>query len=235
MVYKYSENINYEDLSSGRVIYGASGSPNFPVRLGNEIYRRCVSYLPEGHSHTVYDPCCGGGYLLTVLGFCNPDITGLIGSDIRDDMVSIAAKNLALLTRKGLDKRKRELEELIEQYHKPSHLEALGSTERLLANLPQDVKSAVFSADCTDMLPLQDAPDVIITDVPYGNLAVWEGNGGDSLQAMYSQLCKIAHRDTILAVIMDKKQKYTGDDWIRLEKQNIGKRRFEIYRLGDSI
>ncbi len=70
----------------------------------------------------------------------------------------------------------------------------------------------------------------IIADVPYGNLAVWEGNTGDSLHAMYAQLYKIAHKDTILAVIMDKKQKYAGDIWIRLEKQTIGKRKFEIYR-----
>lgn len=230
MVYKYSEHENYEDLSSGRVIYGASGSPNFPVRLGNEIYRRCVSYLPTGNCHTVYDPCCGGGYLLTVLGFCNSDIARLFGSDIREDMVSVAARNLALLTREGLDRRKWELEELVKRYNKPSHLEALDSAKRLLAGFSQNVESTVFSADCTDTLSLVDAPDIIITDVPYGNLAVWGGNAGDSLHAMYAQLYKIAHKDTILAVIMDKKQKYAGDIWIRLERQTIGKRKFEIYR-----
>ncbi len=45
MEYKYCENGNFEDLASGRVIYGTPGVPNFPVRLGNEIYRRCVEYL----------------------------------------------------------------------------------------------------------------------------------------------------------------------------------------------
>ena len=35
MKYKYCENDNFEDFASGRVIYGGTGVPNFPVRLGN--------------------------------------------------------------------------------------------------------------------------------------------------------------------------------------------------------
>ena len=38
MEYKYAENGNYEDFSSGRVLYGGKGIPNFPVRLINEIF-----------------------------------------------------------------------------------------------------------------------------------------------------------------------------------------------------
>ena len=60
---------------------------------------------------------------------------------------------------------------------------------------------------------------------------MWESSEKDSLREMYLQLSKIAHPHTILAVIMDKGQKYQGDAWVRLERQMIGKRKFEIYRL----
>ena len=235
MEYKYCENENFEDLSSGRVLYGGSGVPNFPVRLGNEIYRRCAGYLPGRDRFTVYDPCCGGGYLLTVLGFCNQNIAKIMASDISDEMISIAARNLALLTEEGLIQRKRELEGFLRQYQKASHREALNSLERLQHRLFRDIPSAIFTADCTRNIPLEDAPDLIITDVPYGNLAAWENSGENPLQAMYLQLSRIARPDTIRAVIMDKKQKYQGNAWNRLEKQMIGKRKFEIYRLGERL
>lgn len=232
MEYKYCENGNFEDLSSGRVIYGSGGVPNFPVRLGNEIYRRCVGYLPKKENFTIYDPCCGGGYLLTVLGFCNPNIGSIIASDISGEMVCAAAANLALLTRKGLKQRRQELDDLLRQYQKASHREALESLGRLQNSLSRDIPSTLFTTDCTRAIPLEDAPDIIITDVPYGNLVAWGDSSENPLQAMYLQLSRIACPDTVLAVITDKKQKYQGDAWLRLEKQVIGKRKFEIYRLG---
>ena len=221
MEYRYCENENFEDLSSGRVLYGGGGVPNFPVRLGNEIYRRCTGYLPGKNRFTVYDPCCGGGYQLTEQGYCNRNITRILASDISDEMVSIAARNLALLTGEGLIRRKQELEVLLRQYQKVSHREALDSLERLRRRLSRDIPSTIFTADCTGNIPLEDAPDIIITDVPYGNLAAWEKEPVASLQAMYLQLSRIARPDTILAVIMDRKQKCQGETWNRLEKQML--------------
>ena len=69
-------------------------------------------------------------------------------------------------------------------------------------------------------------PDIIITDIPYGNLVNWGGEG--ELDVMMDNLLKIAGVDTVLAVSMDKSQKITSEGWKRVEKQNIGKRRFEI-------
>lgn len=43
MEYRYCENRNWEDFSSGRVLYGTGGVPNFPVRLANEMYRRALA------------------------------------------------------------------------------------------------------------------------------------------------------------------------------------------------
>ena len=58
----------------------------------------------------------------------------------------------------------------------------------------------------------------------------WEGAAESPLNLMYRQLAKMSHEDTILAVIMDKKQKPEANGWLRLEKQQLGKRKFEIYR-----
>ena len=47
MEYKYGKNDNYEDFSSGRVLYHVRGMTNFPVRLAQEIYGRCLRYSPK--------------------------------------------------------------------------------------------------------------------------------------------------------------------------------------------
>ena len=67
MEYKYCKNNNYEDFSSGRVLYGAKGIPNFPVRLLHEIYGYSKSYLEKKEDIVIYDPCCGAAYALNSL------------------------------------------------------------------------------------------------------------------------------------------------------------------------
>ena len=51
---------NYEDFASGRVIYGAKGIPNFPVRLIAEIFGRALKASGKKDRLYVYDPCCRG-------------------------------------------------------------------------------------------------------------------------------------------------------------------------------
>lgn len=101
MEYRYGKNENYEDFSSGRVIYGGAGVPNFPVRLAIEIFGRCLDYKSRKNELTVYDPCCGGGYLLTVLGFHYPEIFKLVGSDVDEAMLSVAEKNFSCCRGRG--------------------------------------------------------------------------------------------------------------------------------------
>lgn len=232
MEYRYGKNENYEDFSSGRVIYGGVGVPNFPVRLAIEIFGRCLDYKSRKNELTVYDPCCGGGYLLTVLGFHYPEIFKLVGSDLNEAMLSVAEKNFSLLSREGLDRRQAELRELEAKYGKESHREALESLERLkIRTRPGHFTYRVLRADCTKPLPQGIAPDIIITDIPYGNLVAWESSPEASLDRMYRQLAEISDGDTVLAVVMDKKAKPDAGQWMRLEKQIAGKRKFEIYRL----
>ena len=153
----------------------------------------------------------------------------MYGSDIDENMVSHARKNVTLLTDMGIQKRKDEIQQLYEEYGKNSHREALHSCNRLKDMLSQNVLTEIFEADCTKALP-QIFPDIIITDIPYGNLVEWENGELISLDNMLEQLWLISHEKTILAICMDKKQKINCDKWKRLEKQNIGKRRFEILK-----
>jgi len=73
MAFKYTvEHEIYEDLASGRVLYNQRGAAAFPVRLASEIFLRCLALLNDNDmadTCTLFDPLCGGGYLLTSLGF----------------------------------------------------------------------------------------------------------------------------------------------------------------------
>ncbi|HBT63327.1 MAG TPA: hypothetical protein DEB10_01520 [Ruminococcaceae bacterium] len=231
MQYKYCFNQNYEDFASGRVLYGANHVPNFPVRLINEIFQRCLAYSDKKENICLYDCCCGGGYSLTVLGFLNQSsISSIIGSDINPDMINTARKNLSLLSKKGLIKRKDEVQALYEKYRKASHIEAEQSIGRLSQFLIKEISVRVFQADALNLTDTKDRPDIIITDVPYGNLVEWQGHDG-CLDRLLCSLKTISSGQTIIAISMNKSQKITQSGVKRLESQSIGKRRFEIFQF----
>ena len=93
MKYRYAEKDNYENFASDRVLYHGSGMTNFPVRLAQEIYGRCLQYSSKKNNICLYDCCCGGGYLLTVLGFLNQDTIGrIMGSDINLELLNTAKR-----------------------------------------------------------------------------------------------------------------------------------------------
>lgn len=231
MEYLYSKNENFEDFSSGRVLYNAKGIPNFSVRLLQEMYYRAKSYLKKNQDIIVYDPCCGGGYTLTILGLLdNYNISKIYGSDIEQRMIIFAEKNLNLLSYAGMENRKQEVIHLYQKYGKQSHMEALKSCERLAKMLKTEIKTELFVADCTKQLPYI-IPDIILTDVPYGQLVDWKAKEEElSIEQMIEQLWNISNPDTILVVCMNKKQKIKNKSWIRIEKHIIGKRKFEIFK-----
>ena len=231
MQYKYCDNENFEDYASGRVLYSADGVANFPVRLVNEIFGYGKEYSVKKEGLCVYDPCCGGGYSLTVLGFMNADcIDKICGSDVDPQMVQMAEKNLSLLSTVGMEKRREEIQNLFNMYGKVSHAEALESVMRLKNKVEKDIVTKVYVADCTKELP-PVLPDIIITDIPYGNLVAWDTESDYPLFDMLKQLADISHKDTVLAISMDKKQKAEHPAWVRRKKQIIGKRKFEIFTL----
>ncbi|NLN41976.1 MAG: hypothetical protein GX160_08360 [Clostridiales bacterium] len=235
MEYKYCENKNFEDLACGKVIYYKSGMTNFPVRLAQEIYGRCVSYLQKKHNICIYDPCCGGGYLLTVVGFLNMgSINKIIGSDINEQAVDLAWQNLSLLSEEGLEKRIRQLNSYYAQFGKQSHKEAIDSAIRLMNRIKEyDRKPtiSVFKGDILtkETLAAQDfKADIVISDVPYGNLVSWQGDEQDPINILLENLMPILKPGSVVAICSDKRQKIKVENYKRLERQRIGKRKFEI-------
>lgn len=237
MQYKYCGNENFEDLSGGRVIIHRSGGTNFPVRLAQEIFCRCHGYCGQRENLTVYDPCCGGGYLLTVLGFLNPlKISALTGSDIDEDTVKLAGDNLSLLSAAGMKRRKEHLLALLERHQKPSYEEAIQSAERLSAFSGQtNIRTKVFAADALtyDYAAAGFRADIVITDVPYGKLTLRQGENF-TVDVLLERLIPCLNRGAVLAVCSDKAQKIKNTRLKRLEKQSVGKRKFEIFRLPDN-
>ena len=228
MQYRYvTEKRNYEDYAAGRVILSQAGMTSFPVRLASEIFQRCASYFPSDQRLRLYDPCCGGGYLLTVLGFLHGEqILSLQGSDIDSEILVLASSNLNLLRTEGLDSRRETLQELAETYGKSSHQEALQSLDRLVA---PEIPSSTWVSDAFQQSADPQSVDLIICDVPYGNVTTWQSTDTIDpitrlLDAQYESLVA----EGILAIISDKSQRATHPRYHQRQHETLGKRRIMI-------
>ncbi len=231
MEYRHAQRDNYEDFAGGRVLYNIVGATNFPVRLINEIYGRCLEYSGKKADICLFDCCCGSGYSLTVLGFLNQQtISKIIASDIDEKMLEIAKANLSLLSVNGIKRRIEEIRSLYQKYKKESHLQAEKSAVKLMNLIQKEIEVQIFKANVFQDIPIDIKPDIIITDVPYCDLVDWQG-GTDDISCLLESLAKICSNETVIAICMNKKQKIITTKFRRMEKQIIGKRKFEIYRL----
>ncbi|MCL2605257.1 MAG: hypothetical protein FWD90_12325 [Defluviitaleaceae bacterium] len=234
MQYKYAADANYEDFASGRVIRHKTGGTNFPVRLAQEIFCRCVYNSEAKNNLCLYDPCCGGGYLLTAIGLLNYSlIQSIIASDCDTDAVLITEQNLRLLTAEGINERISHLHHLHVQYGKPSHSQAIESAEKLNGYIDKtrSINVTTFRADILHAGALTDMgfkADIVFTDIPYDNLTAWNNDGGAT--DFTENLLPVLHPHSVVAVCSNKQQKITADCFTRLEKQKIGKRKFEIFK-----
>lgn len=231
MPYRFvTEKENYEDYAAGRVLLSRGGMTSFPVRLASEIFQRCADYFPTDQRLQVYDPCCGGGYLLTVLGFMHGDrIAALHGSDIQREMVVLASDNLGLLTAGGLNTRKNTLQNLADTYHKSSHDDALDSADKLLDQLPPSpISTRTWVADALQQTAEPASIDLLICDVPYGNVTAWQADDDHLITALLRAQFNVLKAGGIAVVISDKSQKATYSSYTRLQQETMGKRRFLI-------
>ncbi len=248
MQYKYEKGfVDYSDLASGRVFYSSPGYPAFPVRLASEIFQRCMAHRETIYQTTtpcsLYDPCCGAAYHLSVVAYLQGDhIREIIGSDIDEKAVALAQRNLGLLTIAGLDKRIHEISTMIEQYHKDSHKDALKSAHILkdkITSLNQQhpLVTRVFQASATDHKTIIEnikskSVDIIFSDVPYGQHSLWQSSDSSELSnpiwLMLDTLIDILSPSSIVAIASDKRQKVFHESYQRLEQFQIGKRRVVI-------
>lgn len=238
MEYKYCTDDSFEDFACGRVIYHKTNTPSFPVRLANEIFRRCLVYVGKDSDITLFDPCCGGGYMITVLGLLNSNIIGsIIGSDINEDTTSLAKSNLSLLTREGLLERRQQITRMIQQYNKKSHIDALESTEKFIEIVEQRSflpEIQCFVADALhhkSLCKFDFKADVIMADIPYGNLVSWSDASGNAVNLLLDTICHVLHIHSVVAISYDRSQKIRNEKYERLERFKAGKRIIEILKL----
>lgn len=250
MPYQYaSEREDNSDLASGRVFYSLPGHPAFPIRLASEIFQRCLALRrAEGADGrcVVYDPCCGAGYQLAVLGYLHrAEIRAAVGSDIDAQAVSVAGQNLGLLTGAGIKQRIAEIEDLLRLYGKESHQEALRSARAMHARTTglaeqQPLAVKVFQASALDgpamCAQMNGLPvDIVITDVPYGQHSQWGGRDANResfppVETMLTALQGVLAPGGVVAVSVDKLQKFHWEGYRRRQHFQVGKRRILILK-----
>lgn len=250
MQYKYAkEQQDYSDFSSGRVFLSLPGHPAFPVRLASEILQRCFAHretiYQDSAPCTLYDPCCGAAYHLSVLAYLHGEhIQEIVASDVDEKAVALAKRNLELLSLAGLEKRIREISGMVERYNKESHKEALESGYSLrnrIAALTKThpIATSVFQASATDRRTISKniksaSVDIVFTDVPYGLHSHWRDLRSeelpDPLWSMLDALTGVLSRSGIVAIGSDKGQKVSHEAFQRVEQFQIGKRRVVILK-----
>jgi len=232
---------NFEDFASGRVLYNAHGTTAFPVRLASEIIQRCFEILKKKGKHdryTIYDPCCGGAYLLTVIGLMHGHrMKRILASDSNPEILKIAEKNLSLLTRNGMRRREEQIQELFALYRKPSHLQSLESIERLssLVNQSNIEEILCFHRDITmpetenGKMRIKDV-HVVITDFPYGNLVSWTGSSLNPAEDFFDNIYgSLDMESSVVAVVADKSHKLQHDKFRRVQHFKVGKRQVGLF------
>lgn len=236
MKYRYETmKKDYRDFASGRVLYNVPGAASFPVRLASEILYRAYEFLkPDKDGYKIYDPCCGSGYLLTVLGFLHASkIKEIVATDYDEKMVAFAEKNLSLLSCKGLRQREEEIKEYMKKYGKSSHVEALASVQSLKSFLKKEpVKITCFQRDITkqDEDPVKNV-NVIMTDLPYGNLVSWYGNEKNPTECLFKNLYKAVDvNNSVIVIITDKKKKFEHERFSRVHHFKVGKRQISFFK-----
>jgi 23S rRNA (guanine2535-N1)-methyltransferase len=220
---------NYEHFAAGRVLLSQVGMTSFPVRVASEIFQTCHAYLAKAKL-SIYDPCCGTAYLLTTLGFLHHDaIKAIYASDIQFEALVVARKNLALLSKEGLEARRKEIQRLYEAYCKDSHAEALTSCEYLLERLPkQNLTKDVYLADATMRSLAPDSLDLLICDVPYGEKVSWKSSSDEPIYQLLERQYPLLAKPALAVIISDKSQKIVHPQYRRYQQIIHGKRRISI-------
>jgi len=240
MNYRFAkENIDYTDYSSGRVFYNQKGSTAFPVRLASEIYQLCKSILiNQGFNEpcVVYDPCCGGAYSLTSIGYLHGnEISEIYASDIDEVAIRLAQKNLNLLTRDGINERIKEINIMINEFDKRSHLEALESAMKLkniIEKRAKEIEIKCFLNDITNNKNRKniDNINIVIADLPYGDITSWSciNNEEESIRKLLDNISEIISSNSVISIITRSKIKIQHGNFKKIERFLIGKRQITI-------
>jgi 23S rRNA G2445 N2-methylase RlmL len=190
----------------------------------------------------LWDPCCGSGYLLTVIALLHRTmLRSVLATDIDPQAVELARQNLALLDPAALIAREHELAERAERFDKPSYLDTAQAAHRLSAKLTRQgggLPVLTREANVFDRKDLAAAvrdvnPDVVITDVPYGEQTAWLGaNDGADVPEMLAAIASVLPEDAVLGVTVRGRRVPLGGAR-RRESLKIGTRAVALLYAGD--
>lgn len=227
---------NYEDYASGRVLFNQHGTTSFPVRLASEIFQRCKDILETGgvsSPYSVYDPCCGGAYLLATIGFLHGDkISHIFASDVDENIIPLAIRNLSLLSLTGLNGRIEQINKMIAEYGKESHKEALRSSanmQDMVLKRGNSIFTKCFVHDITkesgSVIELNSI-NMLIVDLPYGNIVNWSNNldENNAIGMLLNNVLSKLAINSVVAIISKKRVSVKHDAYKRVEHFSIGKR-----------
>lgn len=234
--------IDGSDLAPGVVLHSAPGQPAFPVRLAVELFRRARHDLGRERV-TLWDPMCGSGYLLTVLGLLErPNLDAVLGTDVSDDALGLAERNLALLAPDGLDERADERRRQAEEFAKPQYEESALAAERLRERLVGDggaLPARTAAASVLDPEALRAAldglsPDLVVTDVPYGERVSWSDvrPGEDPVVGALDALASVLPEDAAIVLCTRGRRVPTGSHPTRW-RLKVGTRSAAMLRVAD--
>ncbi|GLU50080.1 rRNA methyltransferase [Nocardiopsis ansamitocini] len=239
MSYRYAtERADHGDLAGGRVLRSAPGYPGFPVRLASELAQRAMARLPE-RPLTLWDPCCGGGYLATVTGLLHRARLGrVLASDISSDAVALAGENLGLLSEEGLARRATQARERAAAFDKPGYLATAESAERLARDLVErggDLAHTVFEADAFAPPSPGGPVDLVLTDVPYGDLTHWSAvpSGADPVTALLRALATVLPGHAVVVVTARTRKIVLPEGVAALERIRVGNRAAVLVRAAE--
>ena len=91
-----------------------------------------------------------------------------------------------------------------------------------------------FNADVLDKTSLEKCnvkTDILITDVPYGNLVSWSDKNSNAINQLLNNVIPVLQKNAVLAISTCKSQKVENDNYIRHEKLKAGKRIIYILQL----
>lgn len=234
---------DHRDLASGKVLHSRPGQPAFPVRLARELFGRARHHLGSPDPVAVWDPCCGSAQLLVTLGLSERrHVRRLVGSDIDDEALALAARNARLVSEQGLADRAGELRAVSETRRSPSHEEAAAAAGRLADVLRAgggDLPVEIRKADALDPVGAGEVaalarPDVVIADLPHGRMTSWRGDVDEheATTRLATTLAEVLAPETVLVLVSRSRRPLLPRGTRALDRLRVGHRSAGITRAG---
>jgi 23S rRNA (guanine2535-N1)-methyltransferase len=173
------------------------------------------------------------------------DLEAVLGSDVDEEALALAERNLGLLTLAGLARRRAEVAAWLDRYGKQAHADALASIERFRDRLEtlagaHPMQRRLFRADATNAQALAaglqgTGVDIVMADVPYGEHTAWLRPDGQALSAdeagwrMLDALRRVVSTATVVAVATRKGRAIEHSGYRRRQRLRLGKRLVDFF------